>query len=211
MKRENLIFLAGGFAFGILFGFALYRGVMEPPADPAEGAATTGSSVPSPAGPMAPTQAGEGAGLPSSIMEELQLLKRQLEQDPDDLSALVRAGDMLFRMGLWDEALRFYERGLEVNRNPDLLTVSGLCYREMRQFDEALERFSEAHRLDPSHWESLYNTAVVTGIDLGQFEKAEATLRELEAQDPSNTNLEELREAIGKAREEGNASPPARS
>ena len=210
VRRENLAFLLGGFAFGLLFGFGIYRTAIEPPVSPPGGAAPTESAMPSPAGPMAPTQTGPDARGLSPVMGELNQLRQRLEEDPEDLSALVQLGDLLFQIGMWSEAVRFYERGLEVSpEDPDLLTVSGLCYREMRQFDKALGRFNEAHRLDPSHWQSLYNTALVAGLDLGQFDQAEAALLKLESGFPSNPRLRELRKAITEAREKVSASPPS--
>ena len=93
-------------------------------------------------------------------------------------------------------------------QNPNVLTDLGVCYRGMRQFDRALEKFAEAQAADPQHWQSLFNSAVVAGFDLGQYEVADAALDSIEALDPppadlERTHVDQLRQALEESKSSG--------
>lgn len=201
-KRRRWVFLMGGFLYGGLFGFGIFyfvdhRPVLEIPV-------RNGSGVASPSGPMAPTQVGpgqtgDGSGAP--MMAEITALKERVDQDPGDLRALTRLANLYHDAGMWPRAVDFYKKALEIApQDSDLLTDLGICYQQLRQYEEALLLFDRARSADPSHWESLYNTVVVAGLNLGDFDRAEAALKELEEGWPSTPRLEDLRQALARAR-----------
>jgi Tfp pilus assembly protein PilF len=194
MKKENLVFLAGGLAFGFLIGFGVYHTVgTQPRLD----GATTGMTGAAPAGPPAPGQTGGGAPMVAEINE----LKRLLQNDPDNFQALVRLGNLHYDVRMWEQAAGYYERAVEVEPgNADVRTDLGVCYRNMGRFDEALNAFTAAHKADPQHFQSLFNIVVVAGIDLGEYEVADEAMRVLEAMDPPPPRLDELRAALESAR-----------
>jgi len=193
----------GGFLYGGLFGFGIFYFIEHRPVldAPARG---SGSTVSSPSGPMAPTQigsgqAGDGSGAP--MMAEITALKERVAEEPRDVAALARLANLYHDAGMWPRAVDFYQKALEITpENPDLLTDLGICYRQLQQYEEALVLFDRAQKADSSHWESLYNTVIVAGLNLGDFERAEATLKKLEQGWPSTPNLEDLRQALARAR-----------
>ena len=162
----------------------------------------TGVAVP--AGPMAPTQTGAGqsdGGAP--MVAEINALKQRLQGNEKDVEALVRLANIHHDVGMWQQAIGYYERALVVQPgDPDLLTDMGICYRGTGSFDRAVELFAEAQELDPSHWPSLFNTVIVTGFDLGQFDRAMAALEAMEALEPQPPRLGELRHALEQARQQ---------
>lgn len=190
MKRESVAFLAGGFVFGILFGYMLFYAVQNPPELPSGG--TTASAMDSTRGPNAPTQVGStagGGGAP--MMARINQLKRDLEQDPQDLAAAAELADIYQRAGMWEPAAGYYERALEIApQHPELLVNLGLCYRGMGKFEEAIEAFQRAHGLDNSNWQSLFNTVIVAAVDLRQFDVAFGALEAMEAIRPLPEGLE---------------------
>jgi tetratricopeptide (TPR) repeat protein len=204
VKRESLAFLVAGLAFGILFGYGLFHAIAHRP--DASVAATGQESAPSPAGPMAPTQGG-GQSAAAPMLEEVNALKRELQADPNNLEALTRLANLLHDAQMWSQAATLYERAVRLSpNNANLLTDLGICYQNLKQYDKALEQFARAQKVSPDHWQSLYNTVVVAGFDLGRLDDAATALKRLEDLNPAAPNLPELKEALAKARLE-RASP----
>lgn len=226
--RERLTWLAAGFAFGILAGVGLARGVLDrAPAAPAaaqEGRIGAGSSPVldgrSRAGPLSTRSLpGEDPRPDTSEREpasgdlalrqaELDTLRARIEKNPKDVPALVRLGDIFFELGEHEQSLAFYQWALATrSEDPDLLTVAGLSLRELGRFDEALAMFEQAHRADPEHWQSLYDIVVVAGLDLGQGDRARRALADLERRWPDAPHLAVLRDAVADAGSGGGPAP----
>jgi Tfp pilus assembly protein PilF len=192
-----MAFLFGGLAFGFLLGFGLFRAIEARPGA-AEPAVATGE-VPSPMGPPAATQTVGGAGAP--MMAEINALKERVVKDPKDLQAWARLANLYQDAAMFEPAASFYQRALELAPNDaNLLTDTAICYQELRQFDKALELLERAQKADPAHWQSLYNIVVVAGLQMGQFERADAALARLQQIHPDAPNLAQLRAALSKAR-----------
>jgi cytochrome c-type biogenesis protein CcmH/NrfG len=204
LNRENLAFLFGGFAFGVLFGYALVHAVGNQPALDAGAAQAAG--MPAPAGPAAPTQtvgtSGAAGGAP--MMAEINALKRRLQEDPRDAAALKRLANIYHDVAMWDQAVGYYERAVELTPDdPDLITDLGVCYRGQRQFERALEMFERAASLDAGHVQSRFNSAVVVGFDLGRYDDALEIVASLEAAAGSVPRLGELKAALEQAKSAG--------
>lgn len=205
MRKDNLAFLVGGLAYGILIGFgASYVVDNRPGAKQAEGAAT---GVPGPAGPAAPTQvAGDSGSAGAPMVAEITALKRRLSDDPKNLATLTRLANLYHDAGMWTQAIDYYGRALEVDPdNPNLLTDSGICYRQTGDFRTALERFRRAHEKDPSHWQSLYNIAIVEATNMGRYDRALDAVESLEKLDVPVGPLAALRRAVEQAKAEADA------
>jgi tetratricopeptide (TPR) repeat protein len=199
LKKEHLAFLLGGFAFGIVVGFGLFNAIQKAPL--AEGGAVAAAGPSAPAGPMAPTQVGGGGDAP--MVAEINVLKQRLQDDPNDFDTVKQLANMYHQVQMWGQAAEFYERAVALRpEDPDLLTDLGMCLRGTGEFDRALESFAEANRIAPSHWESLFNTVIVSGFDLGQWDQAFEALELMEQMDPQPPRVGELRHAIEQARSE---------
>jgi tetratricopeptide (TPR) repeat protein len=226
VKKEQWTFLIGGFAFGILFGYALFVAVAERPFA-AQGGTLPASAAPMPAGPPAPTQTAGGA----PMMQEINELKAHLQEHPRDTSALLRLAGLFSQVGMWDQAdplyaraiesqpedtelvirmahlyhdsgrfegaIGYYQKALELQPDdPNLITDMGTCFKQIGQFDEAITQFEKAQSIDPTHWQSLFNIAVVRGFDLGEVERAVEVVDRLEKMKPDAPGVSDLREAL---------------
>jgi tetratricopeptide (TPR) repeat protein len=203
LKREHVWFLLCGVAFGFLVGYGLFQATHDMPRLAL--AAGSESPVPGPQGPAAPTQVADaGGGAP--MVAEINRLKQKLQENPEDGETLVRLAHLYHDASMWQQAVDYYERALELSpHDPDLLTDAGICYRGMQEFDRALESFDRAHRADPRHWQALFNTVVVATFDVGRFDLAVEALDAIEAMDPIPAELDparlvQLREALERAR-----------
>jgi Flp pilus assembly protein TadD len=208
MRRDHLAFLLGGLAFGILIGFGLFKAVaMRPSAATQE----SGSEIPTPAGPAAPTQtlgaapAGEGGGAP--MLAEIGALKERVRVDPADAEAWVRLGSLYQQAGMAEQAVEFYERAVALRPgDAALLNELGICYQAAHQLERALATFERAQKADPASWEAIYN-AVITEAALRRFDRARADLARLRRLKPDAPSLDQLEQAVLHVEREAGASP----
>jgi Flp pilus assembly protein TadD len=189
VTKENVAYLAGGVLLGALIGYGVY--------DLAANRAA--SAEPAPAAPVS----GEEQAPPSvpSASEEIASLERLVQADPSNVKGLTRLGNLMYDGGRWTEALVYYRRALSAGpQDPNVLTDAGICCRQLGRFEDALEFFRRAQQADPSHWQSLYNAAVVAGLDLGRFDVADDALGRLEKTNPSAPGLPRLRRDLAQAK-----------
>jgi len=202
VRRDQLAFLIGGLLFGILIGAAgydMFRSSREQ-ARAVNPAPAGGQGMQGQARPAAPPPAGQAAGAP--MMQEIAELKAHLAQHPDDVATLTRLANLYHDVSMWPQAIEYYNQALEyLPEDPNLITDLGVCYQAERQFDTALELFARANRIAPSHWQSLYNIAVVNGLYTGKFDLAEDALGRLEEMKAAPDQVQRLRQAIRDARE----------
>jgi tetratricopeptide (TPR) repeat protein len=198
MNRHPFFFLVGGLAIGILIGFGSYHAVHTTPdlhPETAGGAAPGGSLQRGPMG--GPAGPGQLAGAP--MVKRINELKRQLQTDAEDLAALTELAHLHYDASMWEQAAEYYERVAEIQPDANMLTDLGVCYRERGDHQPALDRFARAQEVDPRHWQSLYNTMVVTAFDLGRYDLATEALDAMEAISPPPAGLD--RERLAEIRE----------
>ncbi|NIM02138.1 MAG: tetratricopeptide repeat protein [Acidobacteria bacterium] len=193
------MFLLGGFAFGVLVGFGLFRVYQD---RPQFGEAAVAQELSAPAGPRAPAQGAvpQGGGA-APMVGELNELKRRLEANPQDIEAAIKLGGMYYQVGMWDQAGQFYEIALGIRPDdPDLLIDAGNVHRELGRHTQALDNFRRAYEIDPDHWQALFNTVVVAAFDLQQMDLADAAMAKLEEVDPPPQDLPALKQALAELR-----------
>jgi Tetratricopeptide repeat len=169
----------------------------------AEGGSATGASAGS-----QPSQAGAanpGAGGPP--MAAILKLRERVAAHPDDAEAVLQLGNANYDIQNWGRARDLYLQYLGLRpANPDVLTDLGHCYRQLRQFDRALEQFRRAEQLAPNHWKSLFSETVVLGFDLNQLDAAGRTLARLRAVAPNQPEVTQLAAALERRRQAGGAA-----
>lgn len=206
MKREQAAYLLGGIAFGMLLGFGVFQVVSQGPHGVPP---VADQGIPSPAGPLSPTQTGPSGSPPQDMgggapmMQEIESLRRAVQEHPDDAASWGRLANLYHDAGMYPQAAKFYEKALALEPgSADVLTDLGICYQAVGRYDEALDMFRRAQRADPAHWQSLFNEAVVA-VNLGRFEEAVTAIEKLERINPAAPNLGELRKALERQRAGG--------
>jgi tetratricopeptide (TPR) repeat protein len=197
-----MIGLLAGFIAGYLVHDAV--AVRQPPRLPAGAAiAAAGPSAAAPGSPGGSMPASP-PGDPMAPMAEIQRLREHVEQNPDDADAILLLANLNFDIRNWERARELYSRHLELRPgNPDILTDLGVAYRELGQHQKALELFDQAQRLQPNHWQSLYNQIVVHAFDLEDYPAADRLLAELRRLQPDNPSVGELATEIARRRAAG--------
>lgn len=202
MKKDHLAFLLGGLAFGFLLGFGLFRAMDTRPGSATDPAAS--NEIPSPMGPAAPTQTAAPTQAPvggAPMMAEINALKERIQKSPGDVVAWSRLANIYQDAGMFQQAIEFYTRALELQpSNPNLMTDMAICQKELNQFDTALALLERAQKADPAHWQSLYNIVVIAGLEMRRLDRADAALARLQQIHPDAPNLDQLRQALDSAR-----------
>jgi tetratricopeptide (TPR) repeat protein len=120
-------------------------------------------------------------------------LSRFVELRPDDSEAVLQLANIRFDNKEWDQAQELYARYLEKNpAEPNVLSDLGITYRELQQYDRAIEQFHKAQALAPDHWQALYNEVVVLAFNQKKFDAARQVLDKLQKMQPNNPDVSRL-------------------
>nr|MCU0252919.1 hypothetical protein [Acidobacteriota bacterium] len=133
MRKDQGLFLAAGVVLGLVvglvFGYVLFGGGGT--AAPARAA----QSAMAPSGSSGTTGGGQPGGPPS--FEEM---RARLQQNPNDVPALVALGDFLLQQQAVPEAISHYERALAGDPgNAQIMGRVAVGYRTAHQPQKALE------------------------------------------------------------------------
>jgi Flp pilus assembly protein TadD len=207
VNRDNALFVLIGLLAGFIAGY-LVQDIQvdrqaprlvhgdDAAAPPGAGAAPTGSP-----GTAAAGAEGDAAARAQGLMEEMRGLEGYLAENPDDAEATLRLGTLAIEVGNWGTCVQALERYVELRgESPDLLSDLGICYRGIGRVDRALALFDRAQEIEPDHWQSRFNEAMVLGLDQRDFEAAERVLDELRSLRPGDPGVERLAEAIEQRR-----------
>jgi len=91
------------------------------------------------------------------LTEKIEELKQTVRQNPTDLAAWVKLGNIYSDHHQYREAIEAYRQSLSIKPNdPDIRTNLGLMLRSLGDEDGAIEEFKGAGRDDPKHTNSRY-------------------------------------------------------
>jgi hypothetical protein len=163
-------------------------------------AATAADAGAGPGGPGAPGGSAAG-GNPPPGMAAVQELRDYVASHPKDADAVLKLANLNFDINNWPRARELYTQYLGLrDPNPDVLTDLGTCYRQLRQFDRALEQFRRAQQVAPGHWKSLFAEVVVLAFDLNQRDAADQAFAKLQAAAPNQPEVAQLRAELQRRR-----------
>jgi cytochrome c-type biogenesis protein CcmH/NrfG len=91
------------------------------------------------------------------LMEKIEDLKETLREDPKNLQAWLKLGDIYFDYNKYREASEAYQQYLTIKpENPDVWTKMGMMLRGLGDFDGAIEAFRRASHIESKHAESRF-------------------------------------------------------
>ena len=127
-----------------------------------------------------------------------EFYRRGIAINPGNFQANVVLANALFDARQFEEAEKAYARALEINPNDaNARTDLGTTFveRQIPDYDRAIREFEAALSIDPKHEPSLYYLGVAYARK-GDREKAAATLKRLEAANPSSELVGRLRQNL---------------
>lgn len=128
----------------------------------------------------------------------IEFLTQANKLKPDNYEVIVNLGNATFDANKFEDAEKWYTAALakkadDVNVRTDLgLTF---MFRSTPDYDRAIKEFTRSLEIDPSHKQTLQNLAVAY-TKKGDRENATAIVTRLEAADPTNTSIPQLRKDI---------------
>lgn len=100
-------------------------------------------------------------GLISKSHDGAEAAPTEIETTADSFQTAVNLGNSFMDRGLYDHAIKQYERALEFDSlQPDIYVDLGACYHGVGEIDEAVIQFQRALDQDPNHPVALFNMGV---------------------------------------------------
>lgn len=139
--------------------------------------------------------------VPATLKKQIEILEKDISVNPTAAN-YAALGNLYFDTGQSAKAVAAYEKSLEkAPDNPDVLTDLGIMYRELKEFQKAVECFRKAAQLNPKHTNALFNEGVVLAYDLSDKEGARAAWQKLieiqpDAHSPTGQPVKTMMEAL---------------
>ncbi len=153
LKFDQAVMLgAGCLVIGFLLGMLAYHLIIGAPAAPVA-APQTASAFPQDVPPLAPPN----QNIPD-YSAQIRETKSIVDKDPKNRNAWVELGNLYFDSRRPEDAIDAYTKAIALNGNDaNVLTDRGIMYRELKNIDAALADFRKAAKVDPNHFQSVYN------------------------------------------------------
>jgi tetratricopeptide (TPR) repeat protein len=194
MTRDNVLFTVCGLLAGFIAGYFVATGT-RPPVPAAPAAVSSGAT---------PSGGGGDAGLqpsPAELAARVKEIQNAIQRDPENVDLQVQLANTYYDASQWKNAADAYEKTLPKKGNdPNLVTDLGSCYRNLGQFDKALEMYRKAQAIQPNHSQSLLNMTLIYVFDLKDAAKAQASFDRLKKEHPEIPRLEDLQMRISALR-----------
>jgi cytochrome c-type biogenesis protein CcmH/NrfG len=97
-----------------------------------------------------------------AMEQQIGTYQEALEQDPENLDAMISLGNLYYDTKKFQDAIKYYEMALQ--RDPDNLFVQvdlATSYKYIQQIDRAVEGLEKVLAVDPNQPQALYNLGVI--------------------------------------------------
>lgn len=203
MSRDNVVYTICGLLLGLVIGsFLLGPKLARSKLAGPDQIQSEGSTAPTPAAApesaAMPAAAADGApaGSPmEQVRQQLEMLKKQIEQNPKDFDALVQLGNMYMDVSKFPQAIDYFNRALAVREEPTVRTDLGICYKQSGQNEKARDAFKKVAEEQPDQWQAIYNLAIVDG-EMKDYADARAQLAKLKQMRPADPEVLKLEQAL---------------
>lgn len=146
-----------------------------------------------------PITGGQDLIPPGWADNEIKAMESILREDPGNLNALVKLGDLKMDTGRYSEAIENYSTVLELDPSiVDVRVDRGVCYRRTGRPDLAEKDFREAIKMRPGHAVAHMNLGVVLAYDMRKYEEAAEMFERYLELAPNAPNAGAIRNEIAK-------------
>lgn len=200
MNRDNYLFVVIGVLIGFIAGYLLQEVMVErQPPRLVHGDDT--AAPPAAVGAAGGQPAADAEARMRGLVEEMRGLESYLAANPDDAEATLRLGTLAIEVGNWAGCVQALERYVELrDETPDLLSDLGICYSGIGNDRRAIDLFDRAQEIEPGHWQSRFNEAMVLGLEMGDFAAADQVIEELRELRPDDPQVDRLAQEIERRR-----------
>ena len=93
---------------------------------------------------------------------EIQQTLQILREEPNNLSALIKLGNIYYDTGEDAKAIEYYKRALEIDpNNCNVRTDMGTNYKRLGKLDDAIKEYKKSIEINPKHSPSHFNMGAV--------------------------------------------------
>lgn len=187
---ERFFYIFVGAIVGLAVGYVLAERFQTVP--PARAmAAMAGQEAMPPGHP--PIGEGAAPAADQEFLDQVRALQSMLVDDPKNFDVLAGLGNVYFDHSRWPEAETWYRKALEVRPDDvNVLTDLAVTLRNQGRGEEALAMLDRVLKMDPGHWQALYNRIVVLNFDLHRHDEALTALEQLKAMRKDNPQIPDL-------------------
>jgi cytochrome c-type biogenesis protein CcmH/NrfG len=179
---------------GVTLGY-LFRGSASPANDVVASAPATGNVGRNSAKPTAEQQKTIVDRAAASLLEAVT-------KNPNDTESLANLGNVYYDGELYPEAIKYYQRALEINpNNADVRTDLGTAYWYLGDADRALTEFNKSLKVRPNHPGTMFNMGIVEWQGKGNPAAAITTWQQLLKENPNYPQRQQVEDLIAKARQ----------
>jgi tetratricopeptide (TPR) repeat protein len=112
-------------------------------------------------------------GIDMSSLQQINTLEERVSQNPSDYESTLKLAHLLNDSGFYEKAIGYYKRYLDKHpENADVHVDMGVCYFELRDYDNAVKQMKTAIGYVPNHQIAHFNLGIVNF----SFEKEEEAL-----------------------------------
>jgi tetratricopeptide (TPR) repeat protein len=132
-------------------------------------------------------------------MEKIQADKKKIEQDPNNVPALVSLGDANFMIQRFEKAQEYYERALKTDaKNLNVRLSLSNCYIFMQKPDESIRELDQILATQKDQPEALYNKGLILLQSKGDRAAAKEAWTRLVAAHPDNPLAQDVKDEMGR-------------
>ncbi len=101
-------------------------------------------------------------GVSLEKLREISDLETIVEQNPNNLSQLLKLANLLQDSGFYDKAIDRYKEYVNKNsKNPDAWIDMGVCFYQMKDYKNALDAMKKGLKIKPNHQIGVFNVGIV--------------------------------------------------
>lgn len=178
---------------GVTLGY-LFRGSASPAREVASAQANSNASM----APAKPTPEQQKAMVDQAAAPLLETVNK----NPNDPAALANLGNVYYDGEQYSEAIKYYQRALDVNpNNADVRTDLGTAYWYLGDADRALVEFKKSLKVRPNHPGTLFNLGIVEWQGKGDPASAVSSWQQLLKENPNYAQRQQVEDLIAKAKQ----------
>ncbi len=150
------------------------------------------------------------APLPTNPMEAMHILKMRVDQNPNDLEALITFGNANMMAQRYSTAVDLYSRALVINpKDLDVRTNLAIAYKSMENIDQAIVELKKNLAADPQHSASLFNLGFIYFFDKKDTRAASELWKKWLALNPDAEGAEEVKQHLAQIESPAAQQKPA--
>lgn len=188
MNNRELFFLFCGFTLGSIVGFVM--GFLPLLTQENQRHARQQSQMSTRSSMQKNAQQQQQQQKKKKLQQDIAKLQQDLEKNPQDEKILHKIANNYFDLEQYGKAVKYYRQAQAINNDsPDLLTDLGIALKRTGKMEDAIVHFKKAQQLNPRHWQSLYNLAIVDIVHKGKNEDVRAAYQRLKSLRPNDSRI----------------------